>query len=120
MKGHIRKRSEKSYSVVVDIGRDPETGKRKQKWFTVRGTKRDAQYFMAQKIAEIEEGSFADPGTLTVAQFMRRWMEEYAKGSLKLTTYENYKQLVERHIIPGLGKIKLAKLHPEHIQKFYA
>lgn len=47
-------------------------------------------------------------------------MEEYAKGSLKLTTYENYKQLVERHIIPGLGKIKLAKLHPEHIQKFYA
>ena len=46
MKGHIRKRGDKSWAVVLDLGRD-ETGKRRQKWHTVRGTKKDAERELA-------------------------------------------------------------------------
>lgn len=42
MKGHIIKRSENSYSVVLSLGYDGQ-GKRLQKWVTVRGGKREAQ-----------------------------------------------------------------------------
>lgn len=39
MKGHIRKRGNK-YCIVIDIGPDPETGKRRQKWFSGYKTKK--------------------------------------------------------------------------------
>ena len=38
MRGHIAKKGAKYY-VVVDVEPDPETGKRRQKWHTVRGSK---------------------------------------------------------------------------------
>ena len=43
MKGHIRQRTKGSWAIWVDLGRDPETGKRKQQTFTVRGSKKDAE-----------------------------------------------------------------------------
>ena len=43
MPGYITKRSKSSYTVVVDLGRDPVTGKRRQLWRSVKGTKRAAE-----------------------------------------------------------------------------
>ena len=42
MRGHIRKRGKRSWSIVIDIGRDAN-GRRRQKWHPVAGTKRDAE-----------------------------------------------------------------------------
>ncbi len=42
MKGHIRERSPGHWAIVIDL-RDPETGKRRRKWHSFRGTKREAQ-----------------------------------------------------------------------------
>ena len=46
MRGHIRPRGPQSWAVVLDVGRDGG-GKRRQKWHTVRGTKKDAQRELA-------------------------------------------------------------------------
>jgi len=43
MKGHIKRRSKGSRTIWVDVGRDPETRKRKQQTLTVRGSKKDAE-----------------------------------------------------------------------------
>ena len=75
---------------------------------------------MAKKIAEIEEGRHADPGALTVGQFLHQWMTEYVKPSLKASTFESYRQMIEDHIVPALGDVKLAKLRPDQIQGLYA
>src|SRR5262249_18739455 len=42
MRGHIRERSPCRWAIVID-GRDPATGKRKRRWHSFRGTKREAQ-----------------------------------------------------------------------------
>ena len=42
MIGHIRRRGKGSWAIVLNLGRDAN-GKRRQKWHTVHGTKRDAQ-----------------------------------------------------------------------------
>jgi integrase len=47
MKGHIRQRSKGSWAIILDLGRDAD-GKRRQKWHTVRGTKKDAQRELAK------------------------------------------------------------------------
>ena len=36
MRGHITKRSKGSWSIVLDLGRDPSTGKRKQQWVSLK------------------------------------------------------------------------------------
>jgi hypothetical protein len=43
MQGHMRQRSNGAWELIVDIGRDPLTGKRRQRSRTFRGTKRNAQ-----------------------------------------------------------------------------
>jgi hypothetical protein len=42
MQGHIRERC-KTWTVVVDLGHDPKTGKSRQLWRSVRGTKKEAE-----------------------------------------------------------------------------
>ena len=43
MRGSIVRRSSGRYAVVLDNGRDPATGKRKQKWMSGFATKRSGQ-----------------------------------------------------------------------------
>ena len=50
MRGHLKQRSKGSWSIVLDMGRDPATGKRRQQWQTVRGTKKEAE----KKLAELQ------------------------------------------------------------------
>jgi len=42
MRGSIIKRGKSSYTVVLNLGNDPTTGKRKQQWVSVKGTKKEA------------------------------------------------------------------------------
>jgi len=55
MKGHIRERSPGRWAIVIDM-RDPANGKRKRRWHSFRGTKREAQVQCAKLIAELQTG----------------------------------------------------------------
>lgn len=57
VRGHIRKRSKNSWTVVVELPHDPETGKLKHKRVTVRGTKKDAERVLAKMVTDIERGA---------------------------------------------------------------
>lgn len=70
MKGHIRQRSKGSWSLVIDVGRDEETGKRHQRWHTVKGTKRDAERALREILHSLERGTYVAPSTLTVGEWL--------------------------------------------------
>ncbi len=53
MKGHVRRRGKSSWAVVIDIGYD-ELGKRRQKWHSVKGTKRDAEQELVRLLNELQ------------------------------------------------------------------
>lgn len=120
MQGHIRKRSKHSWTLVINLGRDPATGKRKQIWRAVTGTKRDAEAALARLIADRDSGLDVDPGKLTVAQFLKRWLRDYAAVNTAPATHRRYEQIVRIHLVPALGAITLRKLRPQHIQAAYA
>ena len=44
-----------------------------------------------------------DPGKLTVAQYLKRWLADCAKVSVAAKTYERYEEIATRHLIPALG-----------------
>ena len=58
-------------------------------------------------------------GQFTVGQWAETWFENYAKPSIRETTAAYYKNYIDKHIIPNIGKIKLDKLTTLDIQKFY-
>jgi len=47
MRGHIKKRYRSSYTIFLNLGRDPATGKRKQQVISVKGTKKEAEKKLA-------------------------------------------------------------------------
>lgn len=118
MRGHIIKRYKDSYTVVLNLGIDPATGKRKQQWVTVKGTKKDAEKKLAELLHQLDTGAFMKPGKTTVKDFLERWLDDYARPNLAPRTVEGYEHICTRHLIPSLGNVTLAQLKPEHIQKY--
>jgi hypothetical protein len=53
---NYQKRSKDTWSVIVDYARDYKTGKRNQKWYTVKGTKRDADRFLRELLSNADKG----------------------------------------------------------------
>ena len=120
MKGHIRQRSKGSWSIVIDVGRDAETGKRCQHWHTVKGTKRDAEKRLTELLHSLNRGSYVKPTRLTVAEYLEQWLDGYVATNTAPRTRERYEEIVRLHLIPALGSLLLLALHPQHIQKYYA
>ena len=120
MKGHIKKRSKDSYSIILELGPDPKTGKRRQKWLTINGNKREAERELARRLNELNTGAFVDPSKLTVAEFLEQWLASYAEMNVSAKTLERYQSIVRRHLIPAMGSLPLPRLSPLHIQQHYS
>lgn len=120
MKGHIKKRSKDSWTIVVDLPRDPATGKRRQQWRTIKGTKRDAERELVEILQSLETGSYIKPNRITVGEYLQQWSETYALMHTSPRTAESYQSEVQNHLIPGLGAISLCQLQPQQIENYYA
>jgi integrase len=120
MRGHIVKRGKDSYSVVIRRGKDPNTSKYLQSWFTVKGTKKDAEKKLSELLNKLDNGLFIQPSKTTLEEYLLRWLKDYAWPSLAPRTAEGYEHIVRRHLIPTLGNIPLDQLRPEHIQSYYS
>ncbi len=66
-----------------------------------------------------DKGINVDPGALTFGAYLAGWLNDSVRGSVKDSTFGSYAQQVNKHIIPGLGKVKLKNLNPAHLQRFY-
>ena len=106
-----------SWKIVVDTGKDAD-GKRHQKRITFKGTRKEAERKLAEVITSIERGVYADPGRQTLADYIHRWIGHKA-ADLAPRTLDSYRLIMDLHLIPALGNIKLADLKPLHIQEYY-
>ncbi len=118
MRGHIRKRSKKSWTIWIDLGRDA-TGKRRQKTITVQGTKRDAERELAKILDQLYKGAYVEPSTMLVREFLEKWLA-HAATRVSAKTHERYKELIDAHVVPELGTYKIGQMRPLHFQSLYA
>jgi len=120
MRGHIVKRYRNSYCIVLNLGTDPATGKRKQQWISIKGTKRAAEKRLAELLHQLDNGIFTKPGKTTLADYLKQWLKDYCWANLAPRTAEGYESIVHCHLIPSLGQIPLTQLKPEHLQHVYS
>jgi integrase len=69
---------------------------------------------------QLDNGIFVRPGKVTVAEYLQQWLTDYAELNCSPKTIEGYRQLVNSHLIPELGNIKLVELEARHLQAMYA
>jgi integrase len=117
MKGHIRERSPGHWAIILDVP-DPQTGKRRRKWHSFKGTKREAQIESARLICEVNGGTYLEPNKTTLAQYLERWLD-HAKAQVSPRTHERYCEIVRKNIAPLLGAVSLTKLRPAQISAAY-
>ncbi len=120
MRGHVKQRSKGSWSIVIDVGKDPETGKRKQHWHTVKGTKRDAQRELNEMLVSLEKGIYVKPNKIAVRELLLDWLDGYAAMNTTARTQESYEYIIRNHLIPALGHFTLNQLRPNHLESYYA
>lgn len=130
MQGYYRKRGCKckgskctcgaTWSFSIDLGRDPSTGKRKQKTSSGFSTKKDAQIAVAKLIQELSQGTYISEKTILFKDFVEEWIKIYEKNvkvsSVRIRTHES-KKLIQlfsgmqvRHITRGTYQRSLVNL----------
>ena len=121
MTGHIRRRGERSWELKFDIGTDPTTGKRRIRYASFKGTRRDAGTKLAELIAAVGKGEYVEPNKLTVAAHVRARIEQWQVAEeISPKTAERYLQLLDNQIVPHLGAKLLQKLTPADVEGWHA
>jgi integrase len=118
MKGSLKERSPGRWAIILDV-HDPQTGKRKRKWISFSGTRREARVECARLITEMKSGAYVDATRETIATFLDRWIE-HMQGQVSPRSLERYAELCRNNIVPLLGAIPLTKLQPAQISQAYA
>ncbi len=120
MRGHIRKRGKNSWAVVISLGRDPATGKSRQKWYSHK-TRREAEAHLNQILAAMQGGGWTPPDKTRLMDYLERWLQDYAVAKVRATTLDSYQAIVRVHLAPSaLGPVPLAQLSAQAIQGYFS
>ncbi len=119
MSGHVKKRGENTWLVTMPLNRDPNTGKRKEHYKTIHGTKKDAKQYLRKIETEKDLGIFIEPTSMIVNEYFNKWLEVAAKPRLRERTYIEYCNLLNRYVRPKWGNNKLVEVQPLDVQALY-
>lgn len=115
MKGSIRQRTKGTWELTIDLGKDT-AGKRRRKFFQVKGPKSAAQRRLRELLGELDKGISIGDQKITFGQWLSKWLAEYVTPNTRQKTIERYTGLIKKHIKPTLGMIDITKVTPSDIQ----
>ena len=118
MKGSLRERRPGNWELIVQLPRDPATGKPKQLSRSHIGTKREAQRALAALVAQVAEGKISSSST-TLNELLAHWLDQ-VDNRLSPTTAREYRRIVNRRLGPDLGRLRLSKVTTQRIDAYYA
>lgn len=122
--GNIRKkkvtRNGKTYEyweARFTTGYNPATGKQIQRSITAP-TQKDAAMKMRVELSKLDNHKYTPPNKMTLKQWSDIWLSDYARPSVKPSTYYTYSVHISKHIIPVFASVKLCEISAHDVQKF--
>lgn len=110
--GSVSLRADNRYWARITL----EDGSRKAYYGHTEGEVKDK---LIKALADKQKGTLIAGRVPSLSDFASRYLTEVAKPKLKASTLLRYRQLLEKHTLPTLGKVKLSKLGPQHLQRLY-
>src|SRR5581483_2750060 len=121
MRGSVIRRGSK-WAVVIDVGRDPSTGKRVRRWHSGFTTRKEAERAARDLLTRVENETYVDTsqGRRSVGEFLvDEWLPA-KRATVKATTLASYRLHVNAYIVPQLGAVRLSSLRASQLNAFYA
>jgi len=83
----------------------------KRRWETTQGNKKEAEKLMADRLLEIGHGDYLPPSEKKVpfSEFAHQWLTG-REGKIRPITIEQYRDHINRHLIPFLGSILVGRI----------
>ena len=116
--GSIRKKPNGRWEGRYTQGIDPSTGRAIQKSVSAR-TQAECKEKLAKAIRDNRGIPVNHNEDYTVAEWCRLWFETYSKPVIRPNTAKTYENMIENHIVPAIGGVKLKRLTAIQIQKMY-
>jgi integrase len=111
-------KSGSGYQCQFTEGRDPSTGKLIRKTFygktKLEALKKKEDYIIAKRT-----GTYVEPMKMYVSDWLTSWLNTFKKPMLSAKTFDRYESIINVHLIPSIGCIKLQDLKSEHVQDMY-
>jgi integrase len=82
-------------------------------------TRQEVAAKLSKALADREGGLTFDAGSLTVGEYLARWLSHSVRDTVSQKTYERYESIVRVHLSPALGGIRLKTLTPDHVRGLY-
>ena len=92
-----------------------EGGRRRRKAFYGK-TRAEARAKLMAALADLQRGLPVPPERQSVGEFLERWLKDVVAPSVRPRTFASYSQLVRRHLLPTLGRVRLVRLTAQDIQ----
>ena len=105
--GTIRLRPDGRYEARVVVGYDIWTKEPIRKSIYAK-TKSECARKLREVAVEVDHGTYAETKNMKLSQWLEIWLEMYT-SSIRPGTLVSYKNSVNRHINPRLGRFKLCE-----------
>ena len=113
--GAIYRRKDGRWTAVIHLGYE---GARRRRKAIYGKTRQEVARKLTAALRAREQGLPQPAERLTVAAFLAGWLET-VQPSVRAKTFQTYSYLIRLHIVPTLGRTRLARLEPQRLQQLY-
>jgi integrase len=82
-------------------------------------TRREVEEKLTKAKAERDGGLVFDSDSGRLGPYLEGWLDDVVRNTVKQRTLENYAYIVQRHITPELGRVKVKDLRPDWVRRLY-
>lgn len=118
VRGHVHKRG-KTYTYVVDLTRDPDTGKRRQVTKGGFANEDAAVGALNRVLGRLEEGTYVASPTAPLRLYLVEWLRTI-EGDVRPSTLHSYRRNLEQHVIPRIGGVEFGRVDALVLNRLYA
>lgn len=108
----------KSWSYVIRVT-NPATGLSKPTWVGGFPTEREAKAARDKTRVAIRDGRYVTRNRTTVAAYLSEWLAAH-QVEVKPKTHEDYRSLIDRYVVPGIGQMPMQSVRPATLSTLYA
>jgi integrase len=112
VRGSIQKKGKTYYAVLALNG--------KRKWIKGGPTRKDAQRVLAEKVNELNHGTYRELPKMTFETFSVLWLQGHAEKNVKPSTIAGYKHILDKRLVPEFGHVLLSDISPIALQAYTA
>ena len=82
-------------------------------------TQRELTKKLHAKILEFRGVELSEESSMTLAEWLEKWLSEYKLNTIRESTLERYRTDLTKHVVPRLGYKKISFITTNDIQKMY-